>query len=148
MADVRVAQEFFETNLPANLLECVDLSSLSLEKESFIDEHFKATEADLIYSVKVEVAGTCARRYNTSLGGNNGLNCFQDIKNTRRTISHTVNYDINNDKEKDDFVLDKDGRIRIIKILDKELQNYENGKFKDVIQNMEKEYSNVMRLTK
>jgi predicted transposase/invertase (TIGR01784 family) len=54
MADVRVAQEFFETNLPATILECVDLSSLSLEKHSFIDEHYKSTEADLVYSVKLD----------------------------------------------------------------------------------------------
>lgn len=53
MRDIRVAQEFFQTHLPTELLEKIDLSTLKLEKHSFIDETYKNSEADVVYSVTV-----------------------------------------------------------------------------------------------
>ncbi|MCC2666292.1 MAG: transposase [Gammaproteobacteria bacterium] len=50
---MRVATQFFQAHLPATLLEQIDLSTLKLEKHSFIDEHFKASEADVIYRVQM-----------------------------------------------------------------------------------------------
>jgi predicted transposase YdaD len=52
MADSRVAREFFETHFPPALLQQIDLKTLKLEKHSFIDNTYKATEADVVYSVK------------------------------------------------------------------------------------------------
>ena len=58
MAELAVAREFFEKNLPAAILKNIDLNSLKLEKESFIDEAYKDTEADVVYSVKMGNATT------------------------------------------------------------------------------------------
>lgn len=52
MADKRAAREFFETHLPTDILERIDLNTIQLEKHSFIDDTYKATEADVVYSVK------------------------------------------------------------------------------------------------
>ncbi len=54
MADSRVAHEFFQSHLPAHILDKVDLSTLKLEKESFIDDNYKSSEVDVLYSVNVE----------------------------------------------------------------------------------------------
>lgn len=62
MADIRVARDFFEEHLPAEILAQLDLSTLKLEKQSFIDESYKATEADVLYSVTL-VAGERAYLY-------------------------------------------------------------------------------------
>lgn len=51
MKQIVVARDFFEAHLPAHILNRVDLSTLHLEKETFIDDNFKETEADLVYSV-------------------------------------------------------------------------------------------------
>lgn len=53
MEDRRVAQEFFETHIPAFILRKIDLKSLQLEKNSFIDELYKHCEADIVYSAKI-----------------------------------------------------------------------------------------------
>lgn len=53
MSDIRVAKEFFEYHLPNNILKAADLNSLQLQKSSFIDEHLKASMADVLYSVKL-----------------------------------------------------------------------------------------------
>ena len=51
MAKLPVAIDFFKANLPKELLAKTDLKSLKLEKQSFIDAAYKATEADVVYSV-------------------------------------------------------------------------------------------------
>ncbi len=53
MSDIRVASDFFKEHLPAVLLSKLDLTTLSLQKSTFIDEAYQATEADLLYSVKL-----------------------------------------------------------------------------------------------
>jgi predicted transposase/invertase (TIGR01784 family) len=52
MKDLRVAREFFESHLPADILKQVNLDTLKLEKHSFIDDVYKSTEADVVYSIK------------------------------------------------------------------------------------------------
>ena len=53
MGNLRVATEFFQAHLPATLLSKIDFSTLKLEKDSFIDGIYKATEADIVYSVQI-----------------------------------------------------------------------------------------------
>lgn len=53
MEEIAVAQEFFQTYLPQPLLARMDFQSLKLEKQSFIDEVYKTSEADIIYSVRI-----------------------------------------------------------------------------------------------
>lgn len=53
MADLAVAKDFFKTNLPSAILEKLDFNTLKLQKETFIDEAYKDTEADVIYSAKI-----------------------------------------------------------------------------------------------
>jgi len=53
LAEIAVAKEFFSTHLPADLLKKIDLDTLRLEKETFVDEAYKGTEADVVYSVKM-----------------------------------------------------------------------------------------------
>jgi predicted transposase YdaD len=52
LSDSRVAREFFEAHLPSEILQQLDLTTLTLENHSFIDEAYKATEADIVYSVR------------------------------------------------------------------------------------------------
>lgn len=52
MSDIRVAKDFFETYLPPEILTQIDLSTLDLQNHSFIDEAYKSTQADVVYSVK------------------------------------------------------------------------------------------------
>ena len=56
LEEPQVADEFFREHLPASVVRVMDLTTLKLEKESFIDENFKGTEADVIYSVRVNEA--------------------------------------------------------------------------------------------
>ena len=51
MSEWRVANEFFTEHLPPTVLEKLNLRTLKLENHSFIDEHYKGSEADVIYSV-------------------------------------------------------------------------------------------------
>ncbi|MGB6976512.1 MAG: Rpn family recombination-promoting nuclease/putative transposase [Gammaproteobacteria bacterium] len=51
MSRQEVAKAFFETHLPAHILKRVDLKTLTLRKESFIDEELKEAISDLLFSV-------------------------------------------------------------------------------------------------
>ncbi|MCE3238729.1 MAG: hypothetical protein K0R24_1710 [Gammaproteobacteria bacterium] len=50
MTDLGIAKEFFAANLPLHILEKIDMNSLKLENKTFIDEAYKTTEADVVYS--------------------------------------------------------------------------------------------------
>jgi predicted transposase YdaD len=50
MTDLVIAKEFFAANLPLHILEKIDMNSLKLENKTFIDEAYKTTEADVVYS--------------------------------------------------------------------------------------------------
>ena len=54
LGEYPVAKEFFTEHLPASILKKTDLSTLKLEKESFVDENFKGSEADIVYSVTIK----------------------------------------------------------------------------------------------
>ena len=51
MSDKNVAKEFFEANLPQDILSQVDLSTLKQEKENYFDNTLGHGIVDLIYSV-------------------------------------------------------------------------------------------------
>jgi len=50
MAHSKVSHEFFRKHLPVHLKEAIDLSSIKLHKESFIDDKLKLQIADLLFS--------------------------------------------------------------------------------------------------
>ena len=52
LREPKVALEFFTEHLPKTVLEKINLASLKLENHSFIDEHFKGAEADIVYQVQ------------------------------------------------------------------------------------------------
>lgn len=54
MQDLAVAKSFFKAHIPEAFLKHVDLNSLKAQKNSFIDEAYKATEADVLYSVNID----------------------------------------------------------------------------------------------
>jgi len=47
-----VAQEFFAAHLPPNIKSLVDISSLKIEKESFIEPSLRASISDVLFSTK------------------------------------------------------------------------------------------------
>jgi predicted transposase/invertase (TIGR01784 family) len=46
-------REFFEAHLPSRIKEIADLSSLQLQRDSFVDDKLRLQIADLLYSVKI-----------------------------------------------------------------------------------------------
>lgn len=55
MVDLRVAREFFEAWLPANLHDQVDFNSLQLCHNTYVDQSLKLSLSDVLY--KVTIAG-------------------------------------------------------------------------------------------
>ncbi len=53
LSDPRVARDFFTAHLPKALLEQIDLSTLVLQKQSFIDPRYRGYEADVIYQAQL-----------------------------------------------------------------------------------------------
>jgi len=53
LAKIPVAKEFFLAHLPADILKQIDLNTLEFQKETFIDEAYKSTEADVVYKVTI-----------------------------------------------------------------------------------------------
>jgi predicted transposase/invertase (TIGR01784 family) len=51
MSDKNVAREFFEVNLPQDILSQVDLSTLKQEKENYFDNTLGHGIVDILYSV-------------------------------------------------------------------------------------------------
>ena len=54
MTDIRVARDFFKHNLPERIKKIIDLNSLNLCKESYIDEHLKLGITDILYSANIQ----------------------------------------------------------------------------------------------
>ena len=52
MANPKVVKEFFETNLPLFVKESADLSTITLQKESFIDDSLRLQMADMLFEVQ------------------------------------------------------------------------------------------------
>lgn len=51
MSDLRVAQDFFQHYLPKKIIKKLDLKTLCLRKESFIEPDLQTSMADLLYSI-------------------------------------------------------------------------------------------------
>jgi predicted transposase/invertase (TIGR01784 family) len=51
MSDIRVARDFFEEHLPAEVLSLAKLNTLQLSPGTFIDENLKEFMSDLLYKV-------------------------------------------------------------------------------------------------
>ncbi|MCB1827794.1 MAG: Rpn family recombination-promoting nuclease/putative transposase, partial [Coxiellaceae bacterium] len=54
MSDLRVAKDFFQSHLPKNLINNIDLSTLHLENHAFIDASLHRSESDIVYSYKTK----------------------------------------------------------------------------------------------
>ncbi len=54
MSRVDVAREFMEQHLPKDVLSITDLSSLKLQKESFIDPNLRQVVSDVLYKAKIQ----------------------------------------------------------------------------------------------
>lgn len=53
LSNIKIAQEFFENHLPAAFRKHVDLSTLTVEKGSFIDTALREHLSDMLYKVRV-----------------------------------------------------------------------------------------------
>ncbi len=54
LSDPRVAKEFFSFHLPPAIKNSVNLDSLQLRKDSYIDEHLKLSLTDMLFSVSFQ----------------------------------------------------------------------------------------------
>ena len=54
MQDPQVARDFFEAALPKDIKKSVDLSTLALQKDTFVGDDLKEQLADLVFQVKTE----------------------------------------------------------------------------------------------
>jgi len=53
LQEKQIAQDFFQHHLPQSLQDQMDLHTLHLESENFIDEQEQAHFSDVLYSVKI-----------------------------------------------------------------------------------------------
>jgi predicted transposase/invertase (TIGR01784 family) len=54
MQDEIAAREFLEYYLPADFKQLVDLTKISVEKESFVEDDLKRRFSDIIYKIKTK----------------------------------------------------------------------------------------------
>ena len=54
MSNHRVARAFMQQHLPASILSVTDLSTLELQKESYVDEHLSQKITDILYRAKIK----------------------------------------------------------------------------------------------
>lgn len=54
LSDIQIARDFFEAHLPRSILTKVDLNSLEICKESYIEDDLKESIDDIVYKVKIE----------------------------------------------------------------------------------------------
>ena len=52
MAQPQVIKEFFSNYLPANIKKEIDLDSIQLQKDSFIDDKLRMQITDLLYTAQ------------------------------------------------------------------------------------------------
>ena len=57
MSDLHVAKEFMQQHLPAPVLSATDLSTLTLQKESFIEQDLQQMLSDVLYQAKINGTG-------------------------------------------------------------------------------------------
>jgi len=49
----RIAKDFIENNIPKEALDIMDMGSLELEKDTFINKELQESFSDIIYRVKI-----------------------------------------------------------------------------------------------
>jgi predicted transposase/invertase (TIGR01784 family) len=54
MSDLRVAKEFFQQHLPENVLSLINLDSLKLKNDTYVDEYLKELITDRLYTVDIK----------------------------------------------------------------------------------------------
>ncbi|PCH57216.1 MAG: hypothetical protein COC15_01600 [Legionellales bacterium] len=54
MSDIRVARDFFTHNLPAEVVEKVDLTTLKPTKDTFVDRDLKQYLTDMLFTVNID----------------------------------------------------------------------------------------------
>jgi predicted transposase/invertase (TIGR01784 family) len=54
MEDIDTARELLEEYLPTEFKSLIDLSTLAIEKESYVEHHLKKKFSDMVYSVKTK----------------------------------------------------------------------------------------------
>ena len=54
MSDIRVARDFFTHNLPAEIVEKVDLTTLKSTKDTFVDRDLKQYLTDMLFTVNID----------------------------------------------------------------------------------------------
>jgi len=58
MSDIRVARDFFEEYLTKTILSLVNLNTLKLSHNSYVDENLNTFSSDVLYEVKLENSNT------------------------------------------------------------------------------------------
>ena len=53
LSHAHAARDLIQTHLPADLVAALDLDSLVLQKDSFVDEELRDSYSDLLYSVQL-----------------------------------------------------------------------------------------------
>jgi predicted transposase/invertase (TIGR01784 family) len=53
LSHVEAARDLIQTHLPADLVQDLDLDSLELQKDTFVDEDLRESYSDLLYSVRL-----------------------------------------------------------------------------------------------
>jgi predicted transposase/invertase (TIGR01784 family) len=53
LSHAQAARDLIQTHLPADLVQVLDLDSLELQKDSFVDDKLRDSYSDLLYSVKL-----------------------------------------------------------------------------------------------
>lgn len=54
LSNLTIAQEFFGTHLPPTFKKLIDLSTLSIEKGSFVDSALREHLSDMLYKVNID----------------------------------------------------------------------------------------------
>jgi len=63
LADVRVARDFLEQHLPANVQAAIDFNTLSITNESYVTKELAAFSSDIVYQVCLKEQGQLAYIY-------------------------------------------------------------------------------------
>ncbi|NBO66271.1 MAG: hypothetical protein EBU88_15750 [Acidobacteria bacterium] len=74
LSHVEAARDLIQTHLPADLVQVLDLESLELQKDSFVDEDLRQSFSDLLYSV--QLAGVNGE----PIEGQVPMTCFQLLR--------------------------------------------------------------------
>ena len=57
-SDLALAKDFLRNFLPSGVIACLDLESLEITQDSFVDEQLRSSQSDLLYQVSMESGDT------------------------------------------------------------------------------------------